>query len=134
MDSSDLAKKIVPYLLKELEPYVILLFGSFVNGTLRNDSDIDIAFLSEKEISEYHLFTTGQILAGKIGREVDLIDLRKASTVFKAQILGKGMVVYLGDERKFNEFRIRALKEYFILNDERAPIFEAIKRRGRIYG
>ncbi|MTI69882.1 MAG: nucleotidyltransferase domain-containing protein, partial [Firmicutes bacterium] len=59
------------------------LFGSAANGTLREDSDVDIAFLSSKNIEDYDIFMLGQELAEKLERDVDLIDLKKAYTVFK---------------------------------------------------
>jgi hypothetical protein len=62
------------------------------------------------------------------------VDLNKASTVLKAQVVGKGKPIYVGDEKRFVEFQIRALKEYVKLNEERAQVFEAISNRGRVYG
>jgi len=134
MKYSEVSYNIIEYLFKELEPYAILLFGSICYGSFRKDSDVDIAFLSEKEVSEYDLFIRSQYLAEKIGREIDLVDLKKASTVLKAQIIGRGMAIYIGNETKFAEFQIRALKEYGNLNDERAQVFDSIARRGRVYG
>lgn len=134
MKYSEIIDYIVQHLLKNLEPYAIVLFGSIINGSFREDSDLDIAFLSDKDKDEYELFIITQQLAGKLGREVDLVDLKKASTVLSAQIIGKGKMIYVKDEKKFAEFRIRALKEYVLLNDERAEILEAIAKRGRVYG
>ena len=132
--NSSISAQITEYILKELEAEVIVLFGSVVSGCFREDSDVDIAFLSSKDVSEYDLYILAQALAQEIGREVDLVDLKKASTVLKAQIIGKGKCIYVKDKSKFAEFRIRALKEYSLLNEERAPIFEAISRRGKVYG
>lgn len=80
--------QIVEFLIVHFNPYVIYLFGSVVKGNFRNDRDIDIAFLSDNEISGYDLFIKAQDLADIIKREVDLIDLKKSSTVFKAQVIG----------------------------------------------
>jgi len=134
MERSEMLNLITEYLIKEVRPYAILLFGSLADGPWRTDSDIDIAFLSREATSDYDLFLKGQYLAGKIGREIDLVDLNKASTVLKAQVVGKGKPIYVGDEKRFVEFQIRALKEYVKLNEERAQVFEAISNRGRVYG
>lgn len=134
MEHPDISKQVIEILRKELDPYAILLFGSFAHGSPRDDSDIDVAFLSKEQVSESRLFATAQCIAEKIGRDVDLIDLKRTSTVLMAQIIGKGTVIYIGDEVKFAEFGMRALKEYAFLNEERAIVFESIAKRGRIYG
>ncbi len=130
----DNIKTINEYLVQNFEPYLIILFGSQAKGTFREDSDIDIAFLSEKECSSYELFMVAQQLASELGREVDLVDLKKASTVFKAQIVGTGTVIYCLDESKRILFQMRTFKDYALLNEERAEILNKIRQRGTVYG
>lgn len=121
-------------LLLEYNPIIIYLFGSASRNELREDSDIDIAFLSKEDIHEYDMFMKAQELADIFKREVDLIDISKASTVFKAQIVGNGKVIYCSDEKERMFFEMRAFKEYVIFNDERKCIIEKIKERGSVYG
>ena len=87
----DIIKK---FLIKNLDVNVIYLFGSSVKNTMRKDSDIDVAFLSDKSVDSFDLFLLSQKLADLLGREVDLIDIKKASTVFQAQIISTGLVIY----------------------------------------
>jgi len=122
------------YLVQELKPYTIILFGSSVKGYFREDSDIDIAFISAQEFKSYDLYLLAQALVSEVGREIDLVDLRQASTVFKAQILGSGQVIYSNDPKELADFQIRTLKEYALLNEERAEILRNISVRGRVYG
>ena len=122
------------YLVKELKPHTLILFGSSVKGYFREDSDIDVAFISAKEIKSYDLYLLAQALVLEVGREVDLVDFRQASTVFKAQILGLGQVIYTNDPKKLAELQIRTLKEYALLNEERAEILRNISARGSVYG
>ncbi|MCO1603825.1 type VII toxin-antitoxin system MntA family adenylyltransferase antitoxin [Desulfosporosinus nitroreducens] len=126
--------KVKDYLVKELKPHTLILFGSSVKGYFREDSDIDIAFINAKEVKSYDLYLLAQALVIEVGREVDLVDLRQASTVFKAQILGSGQVIYSNDPTKLAEFQIRALKEYALLNEERAEILKNISARRSVYG
>ena len=77
----DIIKK---FLIKNLDVNVIYLFGSSVKNTMRKDSDIDVVFLSDKSVDSFDLFLLSQKLANLLGREVDLIDIKKASTVFQA--------------------------------------------------
>jgi len=62
-----------------------------------------------------------------------LIDLRAANTVFQAQIVGTGKLLVSGDPARVAEFQMRVLKDYALLNDERACIFKAIEERGSMY-
>lgn len=56
MSSTDIKEKIIAYLREKLDPEAIVLFGSFVAGSFREASDVDIAFLSDKDVSAYDLF------------------------------------------------------------------------------
>ncbi|MBL4937492.1 nucleotidyltransferase domain-containing protein [Clostridium sp. YIM B02515] len=94
----------------------MFLFGSSVKGAFREDSDIDIAFLSDNELSDYEVFMIAQEIACVFNRDVDLIDLNKASAVFKAQIVGTGKVIYCSDDNRRMCFEMRSFKEYALLN------------------
>ena len=121
-------------IIEKLNPVLVYVFGSFARGELREDSDIDLAFLSDGEFTSYEIFMLAQEIAEIYNREVDLIDLKKASTVFKAQIVGTGDVIYCSDENIKTNFQIRAFKEYALLNEEREEILNSIKERGSVYG
>ncbi|MGL4762234.1 MAG: type VII toxin-antitoxin system MntA family adenylyltransferase antitoxin [Sarcina sp.] len=121
-------------MLSDFNVSIIYIFGSFARNEVREDSDIDIAFLCDKEINEYECFMKGQEIADAVKREVDLIDLKKASTVFIAQVVGTGKVIYCNDEVKRGYFEMRALKEYALLNEERKVILDRIKESGTVYG
>ncbi|WP_315119180.1 type VII toxin-antitoxin system MntA family adenylyltransferase antitoxin [uncultured Clostridium sp.] len=133
MLNKDFINDINEVLVKRINPYLIYVFGSAAKGILREDSDIDIAFLSEESFSDYEIFMIAQELASNLNRDIDLIDLKKASTVFKAQIVGTGIKIYCTDETKRMYFEMRTLKEYALLNEEREIILKGIKERGSIY-
>ncbi len=117
---------IINILVEKLSPQFLYLFGSAAAGKLRSDSDVDIAFLSNNNIGDYEAFMIAQELASVIGRDVDLINFKKASTVLKAQIVGNGKVIYETSRNETNEFQIRVLKEYALLNEERQGILDRI--------
>jgi len=127
-------EEIKKFLIGKLEPYIIYIFGSSANGIFKKGSDVDIAFYSDKEFSEYEIFMIAQELADILKRDVDLINLKKASTVFKAQIIGNGEAVYCNDDTRRMYFEMRAFKEYALLNEERELILKNIKERGSVYG
>ncbi|KZM55385.1 DNA polymerase subunit beta [Geobacillus stearothermophilus] len=125
---------IIQTLRPALHPFVIYLFGSAARGAMRPDSDVDIAFVSDGEPHDpYELFRLAGELAGKLGRDVDLVDLRQASTVFQAQVVSTGKAIDCRDERKRAEFEMKTLKMYVKLNEERAPVLKQITESGSIY-
>lgn len=125
---------IVDLLIEKAEAHLIILFGSYGKGQSREESDIDIAYLSDKEIGSYDNFLLAQEMAGLLGPDVDLLNLNMASTVMKAQVISSGKVVYCADELRRMHFYMRTLKEYALLNEERAVVLREIERRGSVYG
>ncbi len=124
---------IVEHLVENVSPFFIILFGSTVKGTMKNNSDFDIAFLSKKEFDKYQLFMISEELAAKLNRDVDLIDLNQASTVFQAQVIHTGKVIYCSDEQQKAQFELKTLKMYTRLNEERLPVLKSIDESGSIY-
>lgn len=125
--------KITEFLLENVKPIIIYLFGSGVNGIFREDSDIDIAFVSDIKHTEYDVFILAQRLADILKRDVDLIDLKSSSTVFKVQVIAKGECIYCSDDKRRAYFEMYSFKEYAVLNEEREVILKSIKKRGHIY-
>lgn len=122
------------FLLDKVKPYVVYLFGSAAKGNMREDSDIDLGFISDEKLDAYEVFMIAQELADLLGREVDLVDLNQASTVFQLQVISKGKVIHSADETRRKLFELLVLKKYTRLNEERQVILEKIKERGSIYG
>jgi predicted nucleotidyltransferase len=116
-------------LVKALDPSLIYIFGSISKDKVRKDSDIDIAILTDRQIDEYKLFILSQKLADVLKREVDLVDLNKASTVLKVQIIKTGKLIYNSDNLRKMYFQMRAMRDYALLNEERMEIINKIKSR-----
>ena len=73
-------------------------------------------------------------LAMLLKRDVEIVDLRDVSTVFGAQIVSTGKVLYCLDEMFRANYEIRVFKDYAKLNEERSVILKAIREDGSIYG
>ncbi|MGM0867399.1 MAG: type VII toxin-antitoxin system MntA family adenylyltransferase antitoxin [Bacillota bacterium] len=130
----NLEQTIVDLLVEKLSPFLIMLFGSTVKGNIHRESDIDVAFLSDQsEYDQYELFMIAQELAATLSRDVDLIDLSQASTVFQAQVVHTGKTIYCTDEQKKANYEIKTLKMYAKLNEERSDILKNIDESGSIY-
>ena len=132
MDSS--LNKTIELLKERLNPVVVYLFGSAARNELREDSDIDIAYVSKTRLTSYENFMLAQEIADIFKKDVDLVDLKEASTVFKAQVVGTGKNIYCNNENERMYFEMRVFKEYALLNEERESIMLGIKERGSVYG
>ncbi len=115
----------------------IYLFGSYVDNTVQEPSDLDVAVLLP-----YRSFTTAHTLWWQlqeqlmdlVERPVDLINFSQASTVFQIQILRTGQRIYCPDPQSCDEYEGRTLSLYQKLNEERAEIIAAIRETGIVYG
>jgi predicted nucleotidyltransferase len=109
----------------------IYVYGSFARGEMRADSDIDVAFLHEREFDPVEVFTIAQELASSVHRDVDLIDLHRAPTALRAQVIGEGRRIHTGDELLAGTFEMYTLSDYARLNEERREILESMAARYR---
>ncbi|WP_197089566.1 nucleotidyltransferase domain-containing protein [Bacillus sp. SA1-12] len=125
--------EIINFLKEKISPHLIYIFGSTVKGTSNKGSDIDIAYLSDRTLDEYQIFILAQELASIINIDVDLIDLKKASTVFQGQIVSTGKVIYCPDDKIRMNYEMKTLKMYAKLNEERKLIIDNVQESGSIF-
>ena len=111
----------------------VYLFGSHGEGNAHPESDVDLAFLAEEALPAAARWELQETLAGHLGRDVDLVDLRRASTVMQMQVLG-GRLLYEGDRVARQLFEATTYAAYALLNEERRAILEDVHRRGTSYG
>lgn len=121
-------RSVTEFLVPRLSPVILVLFGSEAAGRARPESDIDVAFLSDLTFDPYETFLIAQDLATLLGRDVDLVDLSLASDVLRMQILGKGRVI-LDPVGRARDYKVRAMKEYALLNEERKEVVDRYKER-----
>ncbi|MBM7095229.1 nucleotidyltransferase domain-containing protein [Bacillus sp. H-16] len=132
--SKPVEETVINILKEDVSPFIIYLFGSNAKGTAHKGSDLDVAYVSDvTDLDEYKVFMTGQKLASVLNQEVDLVNLKKASTVFQAQVVHTGKVIYCVDKDKKHRFELLALKMYAKLNEERAVILKGVRERGTVY-
>lgn len=112
----------------------IYLFGSHARGDATPQSDVDIAVLTDRPLEPMERYDIAQALAAAINREVDLLDLRAASTVARIQVLGSGQCLYRSDEQEVGAFEDFAFSDYARLNEERAGILSDVREWGTIHG
>ena len=123
-------------LLRERLPAVVAvyLFGSQARDAARPASDIDLAVLTARDaIDAETRWTVQQDLSIDLGRDVDLVDLRGASTVMQVQVLAHSQLLFEADPTVRHAFEMYAYSDYALLNEERAGILRDIRARGRVY-
>ena len=134
MPSEHVKQQLIDVIKQHVQPDFILLFGSFAKGNAREDSDIDLAYFSKRSLSSYERFNLAGELAAIANREVDLVDIKQIDTVFTMQIFEQAIPIYILDRNEFIRQKIRAYSMYATLSEQRAPIIEAIKKRGSVFG
>jgi predicted nucleotidyltransferase len=115
--------------LPQLEPFMpvaVYLFGSLSRGAGHADSDIDLAFLPARPCDPVEVFEVANRLAERLGRQVDLVDLRRASTVMRKEVLRTGTLLHESDSARRMEFEMLALSDYARLNEEREPVLRKL--------
>lgn len=109
-------------------------FGSFGTSNERADSDIDLGLQAEHPLDPVALFHLSAELATLAGRDVDLVDMIRCSTVMRAQIVATGELVFCRDRFRCEDFATRAFSQYAHLNEARRGILEDARARGSVHG
>lgn len=136
MRSKEVPKKMIVAFLTERCPdlIAIYLFGSTVQETANMESDIDLAILPVNPIDPLERWTLTQDLANLLKRDVDLVDLRRASTVMQIQVISSGQCLYESNRFERDRYEDYVYSSYARLNEERKDIINEVKNRGTVYG
>lgn len=118
--------------LADLE--AVYLFGSTAHATTNDASDVDLAVLTPRGMDAETRFRLQEALAAQLGVDVDLVDLRKASTVFAMQVITTGQVILENNPSSRGAFEDFTFGRYARLNEERRHILERVVREGTVYG
>lgn len=100
----------------------IYAFGSRVQGTANAQSDLDLAVLVEGYADPMQLFELSNQLADQLGYEVDLLDMRAASTVMQYQMITTGERWWAKDVLQVSLFESMVLSEKTALDEARASL------------
>ncbi len=92
-EASELGERIKRILRAEPGLSLAVLYGSAATGTMRADSDVDIALLFTRPMNAEQKMDLISRLAGELQRDVDVVDLFSLSGTLLKQILRKGRVL-----------------------------------------
>lgn len=107
------------------------LFGSGAAGRLAPHSDLDLAVLPVEPIDPLWLAGLSAELSPLAGRELQLVDLRRAGPILGRQVLHNGVLVFDADCRVRLVWQAHVLVDYEDLMRMRAPLEQALIRRLR---
>jgi len=111
----------------------IYAFGSRVTGGASAESDLDLSVLVEGYADVVALWELASDVANIAGCEVDLVDLRAASTVMQYQIITSGERWWAKDVQA-GLYEVFILSEKTDLDTRRAALLTEIKAEGKVYG
>ncbi|CAG9606556.1 type VII toxin-antitoxin system MntA family adenylyltransferase antitoxin [Pseudoneobacillus rhizosphaerae] len=134
MLTEEMKKQMIDVLRNETNPDFIILFGSFAKGTAHEDSDVDLAYFSDKQLSSYERFNLANELALTCGRDVDLVDILEIDTILAMQIFESGVPLFIYDKDEYTRQKIKAYRMYAELNEQRSIVIKGIKNRGSVFG
>lgn len=113
----------------------IWIFGSYAKQCDTISSDIDIAVLTDWAIQPMPplaLWDIAQTLACMLNKDVDIIDMRRASTVMQYQVIVYGKRIF-GHGLDIDLFECGVLSQKLALNELRATYLDDISARGTVY-
>ncbi len=119
---------IASYFIERRGVTAVYLFGSLAAGQATPESDVDIGVLYQRgQEPDFMVEMNDKIeLASLLKRDVDLVNLNRASPVLRMQVLKKGKLVLNRDPKLVNLFFVNTLNEYFDLKQSRKPIEKAL--------
>jgi len=111
-------KKLLEKIGKKYKLKLILLHGSYANGTQKPGSDIDLAVLGKKELPVRQLLSLEGDFADVFGgeRELDIKTLHRKDPLFLYQVTKNSQSLF-GNSSDYNEFRAYAFKSFFDAKD-----------------
>lgn len=110
----------------------VYAFGSRIQGNHGPESDLDLAVLVGGYADPVELWDIAHQLAEIAHCDVDLLDLRAASTVMQYQVISSGRRLWAADVQA-GLFECYVLSEKTALDTARAPLMRDIATTGKIY-
>lgn len=109
--------KDIDILIKELKIFNCEWIYALESFYLNLDDDesigkIEVAFFSTNRINKFKLFEKAQEISSKLGREVDLNDLKDSSIDFQYDVTTQWNVIFDNNSSKREEFELDILSRY----------------------
>jgi uncharacterized protein len=130
MDTTELAERLRVVLEEGPALRLALLFGSGARGTLRRDSDVDVAILvREPAMTLGEGLALQACLSRAVGREVDLVRLDRANPLLRWRIAREGVALLANPPFELPRFRAQAAIEHADMLPQLRHAQEIVRRR-----
>jgi uncharacterized protein len=110
--------------------WAIYVFGSFARGEEWPESDIDLAVLLPPKRAMADRRALSGELSSRIGRDVDLVDLRQCGDILRRQVLESGRTLYNAQPAKVLEWEANAMSRHARYREEIRAILGDFRRSG----
>ena len=128
---AELGDRIAGALSGEPDIEVVYLFGSSARGEAMSASDVDVALLCTSPVELMRLGALQERLAERLGREVDLVDLKRASPLLAAEIVREGQAVMVANPTAKFDFELAALQRWEDTRNLRRQQQDLLRERAR---
>ena len=115
------------------EAWAIYVYGSFARGEEWPDSDLDLAVLLPPERDIPDLLQAIAAVSRRVGRDVDLVNLRRAGDVLRREVLAGGKALHVGNADEVLAWEASAISRYTRHREEIRGILEDFQRTGVAY-
>lgn len=119
--------KIKPQIKELAEKYglkLVMLFGSQAKGKTHKESDFDVAYLSDKELSFRDegriIIDLAPIIGARDERLVNLSNIKEAGALLLKEIFDRHQVLFCADRNVYDSYKIFSVKNFI----ENRPIFD----------
>ena len=115
--------------------WAVYLFGSICTDRFNADSDIDIAFIGAQSVDSIKRWDIQEIIAAQLHKDIDLVDMRSATTIMQKQIIETGQRVYCGAQflSRVEHFESKCIWLYIDLMELNAPLYARITKDKSVY-
>lgn len=111
---------------------LLICFGSYMTEYYHDESDIDLACLSEHPLElEDRMNLLRELSLAYRKSEIDLVDLQTADPVLRCEVAINGRLLYEREEGLFERYGLYYVKRFYELRPIIEEEMEAITRRIR---
>lgn len=124
----DAARRVLLSVLPQV--WALYAYGSVARGDDFPRSDLDLALLlppGEHLLDPLSLISE---LSTAAGREVDLVDLRRADDILRREVLASGILLYTNSPDELLAWEAEALSRYARHREDISGILQDMKRTG----
>ena len=111
----------------------VYLFGSFAAGRQNEESDLDVAIVTNGRLERLRLWNARCAISNILDIDVDLVEYREVDTLLQHQILVNGRRIY-GESDDLDLYDVAVLSEMTSLQERLQPLLADIIRDGSVYG